>query len=249
MPKNLIKKNNQGEHLLNQFRAPFVRDIYYAYLINGARRTKVEGYPIIEGYMVSDNLPNDIAQWDQRSQVKDKSTTGISFYSPDKYLSGVINQPLKYIDELKEYQVVLGMDASPFDNMPPVVQKSQIFINLALTYFFGKEGLDIIPNVRIGTEATYDSLEAYPKNHLISIGTNGFIRERRNIDIMLDQIKIVVDVIKPPGIIVYGYDYLKIQKLDLFSYPRNKGIKIYQYDSCMMKRNIVLNDIKRGGIK
>ena len=232
--------------LLNPFTKPFIRDIYYAYLINGARRTKKEGYPIIEGYMVSDKTPNEITQWDQRSQIKNKSITGISFYSPDKYLNGIINNPVNYIKELSEYQVVLGMDASPYDNMPPVVQKSQIFINLALTYFFGNVGLKVIPNVRVGTDVTYDSLEAYPKNHLISIGTNGFIQEKRNIGIFIEQIKIVVDTLKPKGIVVYGYDYLKKQNLDLFSYPRNKGIKIHQFDSCIMKRITILNAIRKG---
>lgn len=230
--------------LLNPYPKPFIRDIYYAYLINGARRTKKEGYPIIEGYMVSDIPPKKITQWDQKSQVKDKGIIGMSFYSQDKYLLGILNQPVKYIEELKNYQVVLGMDASPFDNMPAVVQKSQIFINLSLTYFYGSVGLKVIPNVRVGTEVTYNSLEAYPKNHLISIGTNGFIREKKNIDIFIEQIKIVVDTLRPTGIIVYGYDYLKRQKIDLFSYPRSKGIPIYQYDSCMMKRNVLLNAIK-----
>lgn len=247
--KSFNEKRNKNadlkEYLLNPFTKPFVRDIYYAYLINGARRTKKEGYPIIEGYMVSDKPPKELSQWDQRSQIKDKSVTGISFYSQDKYLLGIINQPIKYIDELKEYQVVIGMDASPYDNMPPVVQKSQIFLNLALTYFYGSIGIKVIPNVRIGTNVTYDSLEAYPKNHLISIGTNGFINEKRNIKIFIEQIKLVVDTLKPSGIIVYGYDYLKKQKIDLFSYPRSKKIKIYQYDSCIMKRNNILNAIKK----
>lgn len=127
-----------SNYLRNPFSKPFVRDIYYAYLINGARRTKQEGYPIVEGYMVSDELPKEIFQWDQRSQVKDKSITGISFYSPDKYLNGIINNPVNYIQELSEYQVVLGMDASPYDNMPPVVQKSQIFNKSFLDLFLWK---------------------------------------------------------------------------------------------------------------
>lgn len=115
-----------------------------------------------------------------------------------------------------------------------------------MTYFFGSIGLKVIPNVRVGTDVTYDSLEAYPKNHLISIGTNGFIQEKRNIGIFIEQIKIVVDTLRPKGIIVYGYDYLKKQNMDLFLYPRNMGIKIYQFDSCIMKRNTILNAIRKG---
>lgn len=240
-----IKCEIDSSILLNPYTKPFIRDIYYAYLINGARRTKKDGHPIIEGYMVATEPPKDIVQWDQKSTCKDPSHTGLSFYSPDKYLMPVLNQPLKYLDIFKKFQVILGMDTSPYDNMPPAVQTSQIFINLSLTYFLGSLGFKIIPNVRLGTEDTYDSLEAYPKNHLISIGTNGFIRSNKNREIFINQIKLVVDTLEPTGILVYGYDNLSTQNICLFEYAKEKGVKIYQYDSAMMKRNEILNATKR----
>lgn len=35
----------------------YVRDVHLAYLIKGARRTKGEGYPIIEGWMIAKHPP------------------------------------------------------------------------------------------------------------------------------------------------------------------------------------------------
>lgn len=43
-------------------RAPYIRDVYLAYLIQGARRTQEEGYPIIEPWMVAKKPPVDIVQ-------------------------------------------------------------------------------------------------------------------------------------------------------------------------------------------
>lgn len=127
------------------------------------------------------------------------------------------------------------MDASPYDNMPLAVQKSQIYTNLAITYFFGKQGIKVIPNVRLGNDETIGMLDAIPKNCLIAVGTNGFTWNLENRKIFRNQMKIVLDVIHPTGIVVYGpaYDYV-------FESAIIAGIPIYQYDSHTMKRNMEL---------
>ncbi len=99
----------------------YVRDVYLAYLINGARRTKTEGYPIIEGWMIAGTPPNSIAQWDRRNEVNDVVNTSMSFYCVDSNLTPVLNNPSGYVDKLRPFHSVIGMDASPYDNMPPVV--------------------------------------------------------------------------------------------------------------------------------
>lgn len=210
----------------------YTRDIHLAYLIKGARRTEKEGYPIIEGWMIAKELPDSIIQWDCRSTVKEKERTAMSFYCRDESFTPILNNPRKYVDLLRPYQCVIGLDASPFDNMPPVVQKSQIYCNLATTYYFGTMGLKVIPNVRVGTKVTYDSLDAYPRNHLIAIGTNGFTRSLDNRIIFKEQVEIVVNTLIPSGIVVYGpaSDYI-------FESAIRKDIPVYQYDSYIMKRN------------
>lgn len=212
-------------------KAPYIRDVYLAYLVQGARKTKKEGYPIIEPWMVAGKPPTDIIQWDKRCTVKDKANHALSFYCKDQYFSSLQSNPGKYTTEVRSYQCVIGMDASPFDNMPPVVQKSQIFDNLAITYFYGRQGIPIIPNVRLGTDCTMDSLEAYPTGTLIAIGSNGFTHELYNREVFSKQFSIVVETLKPSGIILYGPVPAS------FSLIADKnGIPIFQYDSFMQKR-------------
>lgn len=210
--------------------APYIRDVYLSYLIRGARRTE-KGYPIIEKWMVATEIPKNIVQWDCRSKCKDIKSSAISFYCNDQFFQPVINNPKKYENSLGEYQSIIGMDASPFDNMPLVVQESQIFVNLAVTYYYGRRGYKIIPNVRLGCELTYDSLEVYPKGTMIAIGTNGFIKDKKNRFIFINQIKLIVDTLCPTVILVYG----KADD-DLVSYARECGVEIVQYDSYIMTR-------------
>lgn len=215
---------------------PYIRDVYLANLIRGARLTK-NGYPIIEKWMVSTEIPTCISQWNCRSKVKDIANTAISFYCNDQYFQPVISNPQKYIEKLSGYQMVIGMDASPFDNMPLVVQQSQIYINLAMTYYFGRQGLKIVPNIRLGLDKTIDSLEAYPCGTLIAIGTNGFVHDKFNLNIFANQIKTIIDKLSPIGLIVYG-----TTPKNIFDYPRVLNIPIYEYESFIHRRRSIVNE-------
>ena len=210
----------------------YVRDVYLAYLIDGARRTEANGFPIIEKWMVAEKPPKYIYQWDRRYDVTEPEKTGMSFYCNDPGFTPILNNPRAYVEKLRKYEVVIGLDASPYHNMPPWVMNSQIGLNLGITFYFGSRGLKIIPNVRLGNNETISSLEAYPHNTLISIGTNGFVKNKNNRMIFADQMKIVVDTLEPSGICVYGS-----LPEEIFSYVRKKGVPIYQYNSYTMKLN------------
>lgn len=213
-------------------KAPFIRDVFLAYLIKGARLTKTDEYPIIEGWMVATEPPKEIIQWDRRYDVKDKSTTAICFYCCDIGFQPILNNPKKYLDKLGEYEAIVGIDSSPYDDMPLVVQKSQIYLNLAITYFYGINNKKIIPNVRLGDDRTISSLEAYPHHTLIAIGTNGFTKLKTVRDILIRQFKLVVDTLLPTGICIYGPILKEMQE-----YANSKNIPLYQYDSYTMKKN------------
>ena len=157
----------------------------------------------------------------------------MSFYCRDEKFTPILNNPRNYVNKLSKYACIIGLDASPYDNMPLVVQKSQIYTNLATTYFFGAQNLKIIPNVRLGNNETIGMLDAIPKECLIAVGTNGFIWNLENRKIFRDQMAIVVDTLRPTGIIVYGQAYNYV-----FQSAIDAEIPIYQYDSHTMKRNV-----------
>ncbi len=229
----------------NSFRSkvPYLRDVYLAYLIDGAERTQRYGYPIIPPEFCYDKVPGDVAQWNQRSQVKDPSHTAMSFYCKDEWFQPVLNDPQVYVEKLRSYECVIGMDCSPFDNMPAYIADHQIGMNLAVTYYFGKRGLKAIPNVRVSnTPGSDESLLAYPKHVLIAIGTNGFTRELANRDTFMNQVSKIAETLEPIGIIVYGP-----AADDIFLMPRFMGIPIYPFKSFMQRRNASRMKKKEGG--
>ena len=171
-------------------------------------------------------------QWDRIRDVTDPSNTGMCFYCSDPAFQLILGNPKAYVEKLRTYGAVVGLDPSPYDNMPLTVQKSQIYLNLATTYYYGKQGIKVIPNVRLGSPETLSCLDAFPKHSLIAIGTHGFTHRKDNRTIFAEQIKIVVDRLEPIGICVYGP-----ASDEFFGYARSKGVEIYQYDSYTMKEN------------
>ena len=218
--------------MLRKSKTPYLRDVYLAYLIDGARRTETDEFPIIEEWMVATEPPKEIIQWDKRRDVVDSSNTAICFYCCDPGFQPILNNPKNYVDKLKQYSCIVGLDASPYDNMPLVVQKSQIYLNIAITYYYGSLGIKVIPNIRLGDNRTFSSLEAYPRHTLIAIGTHGFTHKLDNRFKFAEQVQKIVDELQPRGICVYGPAPDVI-----FGYARLKGIPIYQYDSYTMKEN------------
>ena len=89
--------------------------------------------------------------------------------------------------------------------MPIVKQKSQINDNLSLTYFFGKNNIPIIPNIRCGVDTLLSEfLYTIPKNQIIAIGTHGFIKERREKYEWFCFLEQILDTLSPSHVIVYG---------------------------------------------
>lgn len=218
--------------MLRKSKSPYLRDVYLAYLIDGARRTETDEFPIIEKWMVATEPPKEIIQWDRRCDVKDPLNTAICFYCCDPGFQPILNNPKNYAEKLKQYNCVVGLDASPYDNMPIVVQKSQIYLNLGITYYYGSLGIKVIPNVRLGDDRTLSSLEAYPKHTLIAIGTHGFTHRLDNRYIFANQMQKIVDALEPSVICVYGPT-----SDEIFGYAILKGIPIHQYKSYTMKEN------------
>lgn len=218
--------------MIRKPKKPYIRDVFLAELIKGAQLTKPDGYPIIEEWMVAKEPPKELFQWDRRQDVICPEESGMSFYCYDQGFIPILNNPQGYTEKLRKYHSVIGIDPSPYDNMPLVVQKSQIFNNLAITYYYGRQGLKIIPNVRLGNNQTIGALTAYPKGTLIAIGTHGFTKRKDNRIMFQEQVSVTVEVVRPSGIVVYGpaSDYV-------FKTAIERNVPIYQYDSYTMKQN------------
>lgn len=89
--------------------------------------------------------------------------------------------------------------------MPIIKQKSQINDNLSLTYFYGKQGIKVIPNIRCGVDDLLkEFLNSISKHSLIAVGTYGFIKENYKKYEWFCFLETIIKELEPSGIVVYG---------------------------------------------
>lgn len=183
-----------------------IEDSFQAFLVEGASFTEKEEYPIIEKWMIPENLPKKIMPFDKALNYHgDLSEVFICTYARDCTFERVRQHPKKYLNFFKRCGGLIGFDFSVHSDMPIVKQKSQMNDNLSLTYFYGKQGVPIIPNIRYGIDELADEfLSAIPKHSLIAISTHGFIKEKPQKAEWYCFLEKIIETLEPLAIICYG---------------------------------------------
>lgn len=211
-----------------------VNDIFGAFLVEESNWVGIEEYPRIEEWMVPINPPVRMIPFDKVNEVNNPSEYFICFYCKDESFIKILKNPKKYVNMLRKFSGIIGFDYSIYTDMPIIKQKSQIYNNLSLTYFFGNNGIPVIPNIRYGIEDTKeDFLKAIPQHSLIAFGTYGFIKTIHEQQVWFDTLHKVINRLNPSGIVIYGSLPNDLRRwMDLYQVP----IYIYEsYTSLKMK--------------
>lgn len=201
-----------------------VEDSFQAFLVKGAKFTKHEEYPILRPEMISETVPLNIMPFSKAITFQgDLSNTFICTFSPDKTFERVRRNPKKYVHFFQRTAGIIGFDFSIHSDMPMIKQKSQIYDNLSLTYFYGSNGVPVIPNLRCGDdELLPEFLEAMPTHRIVAVGTHGFCKELQEKYEWYCFLKTIIDTLEPKAIIVYGtlrgkmFDELKSRTTFIF---------------------------------
>lgn len=182
-----------------------VKDNFQAFLVEDAKFVGAEEYPMIEKWMISEDPPQKIIPFNKINKVKNIEEYYICFYCRDEDFLKVKRNPRQYVNLLRRCKGIIGFDFSIHTDMPLIKQKSQIYDNLSLTYFYGKTGVNVIPNIRYGVEETKaEFLKAIPQNTLIAFGTYGFIKTIQEQQTWFDTLHEVINHLNPTGVVVYG---------------------------------------------
>ena len=219
-----------------------VKDNFQAFLVEDAKFVSKEEYPLLEEWMISEEPPNKIIPFNKIKEVKNIEEYHICFYCRDEDFKRVKINPRQYVNMFRKSKGIIGLDFSVHTDMPLIKQKSQLNDNLSLTYFFGKSGVSIIPNIRYGSEKTKkDYLESVPKGSMIAFGTYGFIKTIKEQNVWLDVILDIIEIVQPKGVIIYGS-----LPSDLKNWFRLYNVELYIYPSYMETR---MKEVKLNGNK
>ncbi len=134
----------------------------------------------------------------------------VHFYIDDQKFDGPKSSiwiyPYKALDILQHFSGVITVDFSTNADFPDPIKRYNTYRMRAFGFWLYMQNIPVINNVRWGTEETWDyCFDGIPFNSIVAIGTvaSGINKLENRPDFETGLFK-MVEVLKPPTIIVYG---------------------------------------------
>lgn len=142
--------------------------------------------------------------FDKRNKHKDKNAI-VHFYIYDGAFKQIINNPEKYVEELKKFKAVISPDFSIYYDMIIPDQICNTFWNRAIGAYYQNNGLKVIPNVRWGDSRSYEfCFEGLEKEGTYAIGSYGQIKKKENLYYFEKGLEEFFKILSPKKVYVYG---------------------------------------------
>lgn len=136
----------------------------------------------------------------------------VCFYEHDIKFREILTDTEDYVNDLKRFPGIVTPDCSLYIDAPLCVQIADIYLNRAIGYYFSKQGLYTIPNIRWGDERTYTdclfgekvAFQGVDKHSIVSIGTYGQIRSAESKRYFREGLLAMLEELEPEVVLVYG---------------------------------------------
>ena len=179
-------------------------------IINGAKFGGILELPIIKKPS-SVIIPKFLVPFSERTKI-DSSHIAVCFYEMDKNFSEILSDPAKYIEELRKYQAVISPDFSIYRDDPLFMQIEALSLGRTIGSFWQRRGLNVIPNIRWGSEDTYTTsvlpekiaFSGVAKHSIVAIGSYGCIRRKEDRYHFEAGLEAMMNAIEPEIVLVYG---------------------------------------------
>jgi hypothetical protein len=165
-------------------------------------------------------VPTSLTEFRKLKNPKTKNQF-IHFYMPDKKFESVYRNPRQYLQWFRRFDGIIGFDFSIHAECPLYKQVESFGRNRELSYWFARQGVSVIPNVRWGTKETFDwCFEGLPKRSTVAVSTLGCSKDARDRQLFEDGFIEMLTRLEPKTVVVYG---TKSEKLvpPLFTYMTN----------------------------
>ena len=213
-----------------------LKDVWNAHMCEGAHYSEYD-IPICPTILTK--LPKDMMTWEQaksfhkKTKRKDKDYSCdafVCFYTDDYKFDGVRTSiwlfPWMALRVLKHFKGIITPDFSTYQDFPYPLKIWNTFRMRAFGFWAGKQGLEVINNVRWGTPETYHyCFNGIEHNSVVAIGTVGG-SPKKHVDRRRFEsgLKEMINRLSPHTIIVYGssnypcFDELKEQGVNIITF-------------------------------
>lgn len=203
------------------------KDVFNAFLVTLATYAGFLEFPIIKPCY---DIPNRVIPFSRCISSRDHNFW-VHFYEDDYLFERLWRNPKKYLPILQRYNGVILPDWSLYRDMPLIMQLWNIYRSRAIGTWLQANGVKVIPNVRFGDRRTFKvCTEGLSKYSVIAVGTHGTLKNKKDREIFIKGLEVVVNRLLPTAIIVYG-----TCPNSVFQKYRDMGIKVYHFESDLGK--------------
>ena len=193
-------------------------------------------------------IPADVITWEEAKAIYKKRISGgdkdfkenafVCFYIDDYKFDGprgIWHDYKQALKVLRHFAGVITPDFSTYQDFPEPIKLYATYRMRLFGYWLGKNGIEVINNVRWGTPETWDyCFVGIPVGSIVAIGTVGG-SPRKHIDRKRfeDGLYKMVEVLRPHTVIVYGsacyecFEKLKTQGIIVISF-QSKTAKAFE---------------------
>ena len=176
--------------------------------LNKATFSGVGKYDIPQLAPIYENEIGDITEWIGFNYVlSDKAPEGkaVHFFIDDYQFNRLWNSPEKYMEKLKQYEVVLTPDFSPYADMPLATQIFNHYRKHWVGALMQEYGIKVVPTIRASRdERSLDFyLDGEPKGGVVCISSMWTADEEAR-EYFLREYETMRKTLKPEKIYVYG---------------------------------------------
>lgn len=198
------------------------RDVFHAWMLDGARFAGPFDMAVLKAvHAEPDRL---VAFSDAMSSKWRVFDCWVHCFEDDAIINRFWNNPKGYVDRLRKFQGVIGLDYSVGWNFPVAVKNYNHFRNNACTYWLQAQGLSVVPQARCENDDYEKVLAGHPHHSTIAIGARSMVRNPSDRDVLVVSVRNIVDYLSPSNILWYGSDLYGVA-----DYPRDLGIPVMVY--------------------
>ena len=156
-------------------------------------------------------IPASVVPFSNRKRVK-SSDNAICFYEKDNLFSEIFSAPAKYLQEFKNFQAVISPDFSMYRDYPLWKQIDALGRNREIGSFWQRRGVNVIPNIRWGSEDTYTTsvlpekvaFIGVPKHSIVALGSYGCFKHMEDRYHFQAGLAAMMETLEPEIVLVYG---------------------------------------------
>ena len=178
------------------------RDVFHAWMLEGATFSGALDMPVLQA---TNAIPNRLVAFsDAMRPGWNDFDCWVHFFEDDDVINRFWNNPTAYLERLKKFRGVTGLDFSVGWNFPTAIKEYNHFRNSACSFWLAKQGIEVIPQARCERGDYLKVLCGFPKHSTIAIGARSMVRNVQDRQILKEAVRLIVDYLEPSHIAWYG---------------------------------------------